>query len=708
MSSNQSPNHLARETSPYLLQHADNPVNWYPWGEEAFAKARAEDKPILLSVGYSACHWCHVMAHESFEDEETAELMNRLFVNVKLDREERPDIDKIYQASQTLITRRHGGWPLTMFLDPRDRCPFFGGTYFPREPRHNLPPFKEILRRVHAYYTEHREDIHKQNNMLKDALHKIYAADDNPPPLSPALAETARAALAGQFDQVHGGFGDEPKFPHSERMQFMLRCSAHAALGGGNDPRSEYMALYTLDKMCRGGLYDQLGGGFYRYSVDAEWQIPHFEKMLYDNGPLLGLLAEASRASDNARFAEAAHGTAQWVLREMQAPEGGYYATLDADSEGGEGAFYAWRKDEVSALLDADDAELAARHFGLDQPPNFEGKWHLRIAVEADKVAAALDRDVDTVRTAIARAGRTLLAHREQRPRPGRDDKILPGWNALMIKGMAQAARQLGNGDYYRSAARALDFVRATLWHGGQLAAGCKDGRIRPGAYLDDYAFLLDAIFHVLQYRWRDGDFAFALNLADAILERFEDSESGGYFFTAHDHEQLIQRPRELHDEATPSGYGVAALALARFGLLCGNDAYLASTARALKQAATTIANAPSGCISLLHALDEQREPPEIVIIRFRDGTPDDVAARWRDAAVEHYSPFRFCFMIPDNAGNLPPSLRDKRARGDITAYPCRGASCLAPIDELDAFTGHLADGTPGKTGEEPARKTLP
>ncbi len=689
-------NRLARETSPYLLQHANNPVDWYPWGDVAFTKARMEDKPILLSVGYSACHWCHVMAHESFEDEATAELMNRWFVNVKLDREERPDVDKIYQTSQSLITQRTGGWPLTMFLDAEDLCPFFGGTYFPKEPRHNLPPFKEILRRVHDYYVEHRDDVRRQNKALKSTLHKIYAAADDATAPSPVLVETARNALIKQFDQVHGGFSDEPKFPHGELMQFMLHRGARAALDGGSDPQAEYAALYTLGKMCRGGLYDHLGGGFYRYSVDAAWQIPHFEKMLYDNGPLLGLLAEASRLSDDERFADATRETAAWVLREMQSPEGGYYATLDADSEGGEGAFYAWREGEVEALLEPNAAAVAVRHFGLDKVPNFEGKWHLHVAVESDEIARDAGKDVAAVRTSIERAKRTLFSHRETRPRPGRDDKILTSWNALMIKGMAQTARLLGDDRCYRSAARALDFVRTTLWRNGRLAATYKDGRARLDGYLDDHAFLLDAIFETLQYRWRDDDLAFALDLADAVLERFEDADSGGYYFTAHDHEQLIQRPRTLYDEATPSGYGVATLALARFGLLCGNDAYLKSADRALAQAASTLQSAPAGCTTLLRALDEQRAPPEIVILRVPDKA-SDALLRWQCAAAERYSPFRFCFSIPHDAAALPGTLNDKRIRAGVTAYLCRGTSCLPPIDELDEFTRRLEETTPGR-----------
>ena len=691
MPSKRTNNRLAQESSPYLLQHANNPVDWYPWGDEAFDRALAEDRPVLLSVGYSACHWCHVMAHESFEDTETAEIMNRLFVNVKLDREERPDIDKVYQTSQSLITQRAGGWPLTMFLDPQNRCPFFGGTYFPREPRHNLPPFREVLRRVHDYYRNHREDIHRQNRTLQDTLRKIYAPVDHAGQPSGALIDTARNLLLQQFDREHGGFTDEPKFPHGELLQFMLHCSARAKAGRGNDPQSEHAVLHTLKKMCRGGLYDQLGGGFYRYSVDAEWQIPHFEKMLYDNAPLLALLAEAFRASGQPWPATAARETASWVWREMQAPEGGYYATLDADSEGGEGTFYVWDKSEVAALLDPEDAEIAKRYFGLDKAPNFEGRWHLQAAAPVESLAKDLHMEEEMIRAGVERSKRILFAHRQSRPPPGRDEKIITSWNALMIKGMAKAARLLEEEACFESADRALAFIRTHLWRDGRLLAIHKDGRAHFSAYLDDYAFLLDALFHVLQYRWRDDDLRFAIRLADAILEHFEDTDKGGYYFTTHDQEQLIQRPRVLHDEATPSGYGVATLLLARLGLLCGNDAYTDSAERALAQAAQTMHDAPAACTTLLRALAEQHEPPEIVIIRVADTMAATASGRWLQAARHHHSPSRFCFEIPENAAGLPRSLRDRKTRGDVTAYLCRGTHCLAPIDTLDDFVKTLA-----------------
>ena len=683
------PNRLARESSPYLLQHAHNPVDWYPWGEEAFTKARAENKPLLLSIGYSACHWCHVMAHESFEDEETAELMNCLFINVKLDREERPDIDKIYQTSQSLLTQRSGGWPLTMFLDPHEHCPFFGGTYFPKEPRHNLPPFKLILQRVIDYYNEHYDDILSQNERLKSTLQNIYAPAEHTAAPPSTLPERARAALLKQFDPVHGGFGDEPKFPHTELMQFMLDQSRRGG-SGEHDPQAEYSALLTLEKMCLGGLYDHLGGGFYRYSVDAAWQIPHFEKMLYDNGALLGLLAEASHLNSNPRFSQAADETAQWIKREMQSPEGGYYATLDADTAGGEGAFYAWEKEQFLETLSPQDADIAARHFGLNKVPNFEGKWHLHVAAGTEEIAKTCDRDVASVQASIECAKRALFTRREQRPRPGRDDKIITGWNALVIKGMAQTARLLVADDNYASARAALDFIRTQLWRKRRLMATYKDSRAYLSAYLDDYAFLLDAVLHMLQYRWRNDDLTFALQLADAILELFEDPERGGYYFTAHDHEQLLQRPRTLHDEATPSGYGVATLALMRCGLLCGNERYRESADRALLQAAAVMSNTPHVCTTLLRALREQHEPTEIIIIRAKN---DDTLARWQALVVRHHTVGRLCFAIPAGRdADLPEALCAKPLRGEACAYICHGTSCLAPVESLDQLSAVLAD----------------
>ena len=422
------PNRLAGETSPYLQQHAANPVDWHPWGEAALERARAEDKPILLSIGYSACHWCHVMAHESFEDPAVAAVMNRLFVNVKVDREERPDLDQIYQSAHQMLAQRTGGWPLTMFLSP-DGTPFFGGTYFPKEPRYGMPAFPELCERVAALWREKRAEIAAQDAEVRGALGRtLPTAAGGAVTLSADAIEAMLANLRANFDAQHGGFGSAPKFPHPSDLELCLRR-------GERD-----IAVTTLTRMCEGGIYDHLGGGFCRYSVDAQWTIPHFEKMLYDNGPLLGLLADAWGLTREPLFERCAAETAGWMMREMQSPEGGYYSSLDADSEGEEGKFYVWDKEEVQRLLSPPEYAATATHFGLDQPPNFENKlWHLRIAGPG---AAAKEK---------------LFAAREKRVRPGRDEKVLVSWNALAIRGMAHAGRVFGREEWLASARRAFD-----------------------------------------------------------------------------------------------------------------------------------------------------------------------------------------------------------------------------------------------------------
>src|SRR5680860_973597 len=556
-------NQLIDETSPYLRQHAHNPVDWYPWNARALEKARDEDKPILLSIGYSACHWCHVMAHESFEDPAVAEVMNELFVNIKVDREERPDLDKIYQASQLLLNQRGGGWPLTMFLTPVDQVPFFGGTYFPKAPMHGLPAFTDLLKRVAGFYRQRRDDIGKQNESMRKALENIFGQPPAGKPLGEAALNIARLQLEHSFDARDGGFGGAPKFPHPTNIERLLRH--WAASRNEADRQALHMALFSLQKMARGGIYDHLGGGFCRYSVDGQWIIPHFEKMLYDNGPLLGLCAQAAVATLDAELERAARETAGWAMREMQSPEGGYYSSLDADAEGEEGKFHVWDRTQIEALLEPRDYAIFARRFGLDGPANFDGRWHLRVCADMNDLAAAFNTDEHTISTSLAKSRLTLFDVREQRVHPGRDDKILTSWNALMIKGMATAGRHLEMPECIASAQRSLDFIRQSLWRDGRLLATFKDGKAHLTAYVDDYAFLIDAALELLQARWRSDELAFACQLADALIDHFEDRTSGGFYFTADDHEPLIQRPKVMADEATPAGNGVAAPALARW-----------------------------------------------------------------------------------------------------------------------------------------------
>jgi uncharacterized protein YyaL (SSP411 family) len=657
------PNRLANETSPYLQQHAENPVDWYPWGPEALERAKAEDRPILLSVGYSACHWCHVMAHESFEDAEVAALMNRHFVNVKVDREERPDLDQIYQTAHQMLARGAGGWPLTMFLSP-DGAPFFGGTYFPKLSRYGLPGFAELLERVAAIWREKRAEIGAQNEQVREAFARMLPRSGaRPGALDRAPVRAMLENLRANFDPRHGGFGGAPKFPHPADLELCLRA-------GEKD-----MALATLARMCEGGIYDQLGGGFCRYSVDAEWTIPHFEKMLYDNGPLLALLADASQVAREPMFERCAAETAGWLLREMRSPEGGFYSSLDADSEHEEGKFYVWDREEVRGLLSAQEFAEAAAHYGLDGPPNFENRhWHLRVSGPI-RDAALLER-----------AKAKLFAAREKRVRPGRDEKVLVSWNALAIRGLARAGRVFGRPEWIAAARGALEFIRGAMWRDGRLLATWKDGRAHLAAYLDDYAFLAAAILELLQCEFRGEDLAFAGELADVLLERFEDREAGGFYFTADDHERLIHRPKPGHDSALPSGNGVAAFALNRLSFLTGKARCQQAAERTVALFHPTMREYPAGFGMLAQALEELVAPPATLVLR---GEPAPLG-EWSQALAREYLPDALVIAVPDGMAGLPQPLAKPPQGAPATAWLCRGTTCLAPIGDLAALRAAL------------------
>ena len=671
-------NRLARETSPYLQQHADNPVDWYAWGDEALARARAEDKPILLSVGYSACHWCHVMAHESFEDPAIAGVMNALFVNVKVDREERPDLDQIYQAAHQMFNQRGGGWPLTAFLTPA-QMPYFVGTYFPKTARYGMPAFPELLQKVARYYREHKRDIARQNESIAVAFERMRQDGGAPgEALSGEVIAEAIGALKQSFDAGHGGFGGAPKFPHPTDLELALR--RYAATG---DKQALHVAVFTLERMAEGGIYDQLGGGFCRYSVDATWTIPHFEKMLYDNGPLLRLYAEGWAATGKPLFARVAGETAEWTMREMQSPEGGYYSSLDADSEHEEGKFYVWTPGEVARLLTPEEYAVVAPHYGLDGQANFEGRhWHLAVAVPLRVVAAGLGRGEEECAELLDTARQKLFAARAPRVRPGRDEKILVSWNALMIRGMARAAAVFGRDDWLDSARRALTFLRATMWQDGALFATYKDGRAHLNAYLDDYAFLLDAVLELLQTDFRGADLAFALELAERLLARFEDTEGGGFFFTSHDHERLINRTKPGHDNATPSGNGVAAFALGRLGHLTGDARYLDAARRAVAAFQPAMQRHPGGFAALAIALEEQLAPPTVIVLR----GPTPHMRPWLKALAPGFRPHSVLVGIDGAERNLPAGLDKPVAAGRVNAYVCRGVTCLEPVSRIDAL----------------------
>jgi len=687
-------NRLAEETSPYLLQHADNPVNWHPWGTEALELARRENKPILLSVGYSACHWCHVMAHESFEDVACAQVMNELFVNIKVDREERPDLDRIYQTAHQMLTQRGGGWPLTMFLSPGDQRPFFGGTYFPPEPRHGLPAFTDLLRRVADYYRTHGADIERQGHALIEVFGELLPP---PAPADAALDRTplaaAREHLTREFDGRFGGFGQAPKFPHPMNLEFLLRSWRASADGEEPDLHALYMATLTLTRMAEGGIYDQLGGGFCRYSVDPYWMIPHFEKMLYDNGQLLAVAAQAALATADPLFLRVTDETADWLRRDMEQPGGGFYATLDADSEGHEGRFYAWDRDEVQSLLPQDEYAAFAARFGIDRSPNFEGKWHLHCFKSITQVAEGLGVAEDTAAGLVEQARARLLPVRNRRVWPGRDEKVLTSWNGLAIAGLAAAARSLRRPELADSAAQAADFLREHCWYQGRLLAVHKDGRSRFPAYLDDHAALAWGLLELTQARWHAAHFAWAIELTEAMLAHFEDREAGGFFFTADDHEQLILRPKTFGDDATPSGNGVAARLLVRLGFLLAEPRYLAAAERTVRASWAVLEKYPHGHTTLAMALDELTAPPAAVVLR---GERAELAA-WQSELDRLYDPRRLVLGIPADAAGLPAALADKRPGRELLAYVCRGLQCGPPVQSLSALIEELR-GRPGGT----------
>ncbi|MFA9440352.1 thioredoxin domain-containing protein [Uliginosibacterium sp. sgz301328] len=671
-------NRLAAETSPYLLQHAANPVDWWPWGEAALAAARARDKPILLSIGYSACHWCHVMAHESFEDEGTAALMNALFVNIKVDREERPDLDQIYQSAHQMLAQRGGGWPLTMFLSP-DGTPFFSGTYFPREARHGLPAFVDLLERVAAAYHEQRDAISSQNESMRAALQRLLPHGEVAGAMDALPIANAVRSLLVNFDARYGGFGDAPKFPHPTDL-VLLR---DAAIAG--DAQARHAFLFTLRRMAEGGLYDQLAGGFCRYSVDARWEIPHFEKMLYDNGLLIGLYADAWAMTGDGLYRRVASETARWIMADMQSPLGGYYSALDADSEGEEGRYYVWQRDEVAALIeDPVSRDLVFEHFGLDERPNFEAHaWHLRVARSVTDLAARHGISERDAQARIDEARACLLAHRRTRTAPLQDDKILASWNGLMIAGMAHAAGVLNELGWLDSARRAMDFVRRELWLEDRLLATWRNGRAQLNAYLDDHAYLLGAALELLQAGFRVDDLLFAGRLADALLAEFEDTQQGGFHFTRHDHEQLILRPKPAHDSAMPAGNGAAARALQRYGHLVGDSRYVDAAARTLALFYPAMEANPAGYSSLLAALDEYTAPPAIVILR------GEQAKAWHAALVARAQPD--ALIVAPQGDSLPAAL--DKPMTPSAAWVCRANTCLAPISDLTCLMETLDKG---------------
>ena len=677
------PNRLAHETSPYLKQHADNPVDWYPWGDEALALARREDKPILLSIGYSTCHWCHVMARESFADDATAAVMNEHFVNIKVDREERPDLDKIYQTALQLLTQQGGGWPLTMFLHPETHVPFFGGTYFPNAPRYQLPGFTDLLLRLKEVYDTKREELAEQNDKLKDTLAQMVVPLVAPELDDPALLADARQKLGTQYDSQEGGFGSAPKFPMPMTIRFLLRQWAYDRKAGGNDREALDMVMITLTQLARGGIFDHLGGGFCRYATDRKWMIPHFEKMLCDNALLLSVYSDALALGPDELFEGAVRDTVGWLHREMRAPEGGFFSAVDADSEGEEGRFYVWRREQVKKLLTEDEYLVVETLYGLDKPANFENRWNLHRYDSWRSVVSRLSLEKDAADTLLASARRKLFDARAERERPGTDTKVLTAWNALLIAGLADAGQRLNEPAWVTSAAEVADFLQRECWDGERLFATWQAGAAKHPAYLDDYAYLLHGLTQLLGAAWRERDAAFARKLADRLLADFFDEAVGGFFFTAHDHEQLIHRPKPSMDDALPPGNAMAAAALLRLGHLFGEQTYLDAAEKTLAWARGIMEKVPAGHCTALTALQEQISPPELVLLR----GPAAEAERWRQAALSGYKPWRATYVIPyEDTKTLPaylPRLVSGEQQQRVTAFVCTGTACSLPMTEL-------------------------
>ena len=665
-------NRLAEETSPYLLQHKDNPVDWRPWGPEALAEAEAGDKPILLSVGYSACHWCHVMERESFEDADTAAYMNENFIPVKVDREERPDVDDIYMEAVQGMTGQ-GGWPLTVVLDP-EGVPFYGGTYFPPEPRHGLPSFRQVLEATAEGFRGQREELRAASDRVREGLSAISRIEQTKDPLTTQLLDASVRGLLANADKRKGGFGGAPKFPPASSLEFLMARGEREHVGR------------TLDAMMHGGIYDQVGGGFARYSVDESWLVPHFEKMLYDNALLARAYLHGWQLTGTERWMRVARDTLDWALREMHGPEGGFHSALDADSEGEEGRFYVWDEEQAREAMEGEgiateEIERVLGYWGVSAAGNFEGRNILHVPLGASAKPPPH----------LAEARRVLLAAREQRVRPGLDDKRLTSWNALMISALADAGAALGRPDYLDAAAGAARFIWDELRDDeGNLLRTWKDGRGRLNGYLEDHAFLLEALLRLyeatLDVRWFDT----ARETADAMIARFADDERGGFFTTSHDHEQLIARRKDLGDHPIPSGNASAAYGLLRLAALTGDAEYEERAVGTLRLLAPAASRHPDAFGHLLQALDFHLMPTkEVALVAPADG---EATAALADLGRVVHSTHRPHVVLAGGAAGSerPELLRDRPAvEGDAAAYVCEHFACKAPVTapaELEAL----------------------
>jgi hypothetical protein len=673
------PNRLAHESSPYLLQHAQNPVDWYPWGTEALERSQREQKPIFLSIGYSACHWCHVMEHESFENPAIAGALNDHFVNIKVDREERPDLDQIYMTAVQAMTGR-GGWPMSVFLTP-DMQPFFGGTYWPPTGRMGMPGFDHVIEAVNEAWHQRRDQVHEQARQLTAHLTQAAGAVMSPAPVGEKTLLHAATMLERAFDHQHGGFGGAPKFPHPMDLRLLLRVWRRTGREGVLS-----MVTTTLSKMAGGGIYDHLGGGFHRYSVDARWLVPHFEKMLYDNALLAGCAVEAYQATGDADLARVARETCDFVLREMTDAEGGFYSTQDADSEGHEGKFYVWSPDEIVDVLGPERGQTFARVYDVSAEGNFEGQNILNLPKTLTQAAAVLGRDPLELAERLAEDRARLLAVRSQRVKPGLDDKVLVSWNGLMIDALALAGAALDEPRYVAAALKAADFIQQKMRRpDGRLLHAWRQGQAKLPAYLDDYACLANSLVTLYEATFEERLIDMAVELADTLLEQFMDREHGGFFYTAADHESLITRQKDIHDASVPSGNGMAATVLMRLGALCGRTDYLDAAGRTLEGCAKLLEEMPTAAGQLLLALDFKVGPShELALVAGQPAAPQVLSELRR-----RFWPNKVAALRPGrgHSSHLDGLFEGKSLEGDQwMLYLCQGFACQQPAIGAEAI----------------------
>jgi len=692
------PNRLSSETSPYLLQHAYNPVEWYPWGEEALQRARNEDKPIFLSIGYSACHWCHVMAHESFEDDEVAKIMNDNFISIKVDREERPDIDDIYQRACQLATGT-GGWPLSVFLTP-DQKPFYVGTYFPKDGsnHYNMPGFKNILLQLADAYKNKRGEIQTASSEFTHALSQtamdlVVRADIiEKTVLDRPMLDEAAVGLLQMGDKVYGGFGHAPKFPNPSNLMFLLR---YYDISGIN--RFRDFVIFTADKMAEGGIHDHLGGGFARYATDQKWLVPHFEKMLYDNALLSQLYGEVHQITEAEPYLQIMCKTLDYVIREMTHPEGGFYSAQDADSEGEEGKFYLWKKNEIESIIgDQTVSDIFCEHYGVTQGGNFEGKNILNVRVSTATLAKNYNKTPEEISKILTHTSTKLLAAREKRVKPGRDDKILTSWNGLMISGFAKGYAIRGDTRYFDAAKNAISFIENKLSSkGGRLLRTFKDGQSKLNGYLEDYAFYVNGLLDLFAANSKEEYLGKSIKYTDFMLQHFWDEKEGNLFFTSDDHEQLISRTKNFYDLATPSGNSVAASNLLRLYHYSHNKTYLDSAVRIMKAGSRSAAENPFGFGQMLNSIYLYvKKPIEVTVILTNNDNNSTNNSRLGPWLNKQFIPNGIVGTVQENEleklqdfpffkGRQPQEARE-------TAYVCKNFSCSLPIQSVEVLEREL------------------